>query len=149
MNTEISHPILELERTGATITVKEGTIRVNNPAGLKPELVDELRRRKHEALVYLAQRDRNADMPADDPYSSRLRKALLATLTPDYPMALLPWLDVAYHAMYVALTETLPGEIHRLWSEGASVAEFDEVLAEWVDTHRNAVVLFRSEEGNR
>lgn len=80
----------------------------------------------------------------DDPYSARLQKALMTMCTKDYPAGLVPWLDTAHPALYSALTEVLPNEIHRLWSEGAPLADFDSVLAKMLATQHEAIALYRA-----
>jgi len=81
---------------------------------------------------------------AKDPYQTAAEEALRAICDPDYPAGMILWLERANPRVYAELTERLPDEIHRLWSEHAPLPKFQDVLDRWKQTHAQACVLYRA-----
>ena len=79
---------------------------------------------------------------SDDEYSVRLQSVLRSICRPDYPAGLIPWLGEQHPDMYFTLTEKLPEEMRRLWTEHRPIDEFDKVLGLWVDAHKTACGLY-------
>jgi len=81
---------------------------------------------------------------ADAEYARRAQEALASVCRPDYPQGMILWLGEASPRLYAELTERLPGEIHRLWSEHAPLEKFQAILDRWKQTHAQACVLYRA-----
>jgi hypothetical protein len=83
-----------------------------------------------------------AKLPVSDPYALRMKAALNQINAPDYPVGMMAWLGCALPELYVELTVHLPDEIQRLWSDRASLIEFEFFLARLVSLHRQCCELF-------
>jgi hypothetical protein len=91
----------------------------------------------------------SAAITPSDPYSDRLQTILQKTCRPDYPAGMILWLRDSCPILYVQLTDELPNEIHRLWSELAPLEQFDLLIARWLKTHTTACELFKTSVANK
>jgi hypothetical protein len=87
-------------------------------------------------------------LPVSDPYAYRMKAALLQINTPCYPAGMIVWLGTARPDLYIELTEHLPNEIQRLWSEREPLETFESVLARLVVLHRRCCQLYRGKFGH-
>jgi hypothetical protein len=88
------------------------------------------------------------ELSSSDPYDQRMKLAWQQIIRADHVAGMVRWLGKADRALYVELTERLPGEIQRCWSEHASLRRFDDVLARFVEAHRTACDLYKAQFGN-
>jgi hypothetical protein len=85
-----------------------------------------------------------AILPVSDPYAERMTAALHEISGGDYPAGMVLWLDAACPDSYAELTSRLPDEIHQLWSNHASLEQFESALARLVSLHRHCCDLYRA-----
>jgi hypothetical protein len=86
----------------------------------------------------------SAELVESDPYARRVQAALQQISRPDYPAGMIIWLEEASPLLYDALTESLPDEIHHLWSEHAPLSQFEDSLRAIIETHQSACALYRT-----
>lgn len=79
-----------------------------------------------------------------DPYAERMQASWRRVCQPEYPAGMILWLGEAHPRLYSELTERLPDEIQRLWSERSSVELFESVLRRLVSLHRQCCELYRA-----
>jgi hypothetical protein len=81
-----------------------------------------------------------------DAYAEKFRTAIRSVNSSDCPAGLIKWLRETYPILYLELVDTLPNEIHRLWSEHAPLEEFERILDVWVEAHRTACEMLKASE---
>ena len=81
--------------------------------------------------------------PCCDAYAKRMQAAMGEVCTPDYPVGMIPWLGQAHPNMYQKLIDTIPNELHQLWSQHEPLELFDWLLQQWVSTHKLGCALYR------
>lgn len=91
--------------------------------------------------VYIKERPPRDFPAAFDSYAERLQVALKQLNRPGYPVGMILWLATEQPRLYAELTERLPAEIHRLWSEHAPLEQFENALNRLLETHREACAL--------
>jgi hypothetical protein len=87
-------------------------------------------------------------LPVSDPYADRMKSALRQINAPGYPAGMMIWLGTARPDLYAELTENLPNEIQRLWSEREPLETFESVLTMLVALHRRCCELCRGKLGH-
>jgi hypothetical protein len=121
----------------------------------KPGFVGSVGSSYSDSSTFLASGDLSAVNPESaatmpsDPYSNRLRAILQETCRADYPAGMILWLRDECPILYLQLTDELPNEIHRLWSEHAPLDRFDLLIACWLNTHRAACELLKASVANK
>jgi hypothetical protein len=58
---------------------------------------------------------------------------------------MIKWLESQNPTLYAVLTDNLPRQIEKLWSEACPEDEFQEVLDRWVEMHAAACALYAFE----
>ncbi len=81
---------------------------------------------------------------SEDPYAERMQAAIQEVNRPDYPAGMVPWLEQTYPFLYRKLIDTIPNELHRLWSQHKPLEQFERVLQEWISTHEQGCALCRA-----
>ena len=78
----------------------------------------------------------------NDPYAQQFNSALTEICRSDSRTGLIIWLSVHNRPLYRKLTGRLPDEIHRLWSEHASLEKFGQAVEAWTEAYGMARELF-------
>jgi len=103
----------------------------------------ELARRALESLpgALPYEKDEISEKKVTDPYQELVR-ATLAKVS-DQPVGMIPWLRQNRSMLYEKLAVQLPDKIHRLWEGQAPLAEFERILALWLEAHRTGCKMYR------
>jgi hypothetical protein len=81
--------------------------------------------------------------PVEAEYKKRADEAL-RQLCSEHERGAIFWLQRNWPLLYETLTRDLPDRISDLWNAHASLSDFDAVLRDLLETHRQAVALFRA-----
>ncbi|MGH9740578.1 MAG: hypothetical protein ACRD4X_18625 [Candidatus Acidiferrales bacterium] len=154
----------ELARRGVSVTADGDALILKPRRALDGELLARIRENKPEIIRVLSARpvtgtpncyevepgqsaDREATKP--DPYECRMQVTLSA-MCENYPSGnVIVWLEHNAPLLYDAITRNLPNLVDDLWNRHAALEEFDAALAVLLETHRQAVTLYREGNGGR
>lgn len=75
----------------------------------------------------------------------RMRSAVERVRLAPYRPGMIKWLEGQNPTLYMVLTDKLPQQIEKLWSEACPEGEFQEVLDRWVEMHAAACALYLPE----
>jgi hypothetical protein len=76
------------------------------------------------------------------PYHQRVRQALRAIAALEFPEGTVAWVEREYPTLHSRMMVVPWIEIDKLWSNGAPIQQFQNVLDDWVQACHEAKVLY-------
>jgi hypothetical protein len=138
--------LTELQRRGVIVAIEGDTLCLKPRRALDNTLLARVRDEKLAILEVLRSGPATCPAKAEIPesvYQERAQRTL-REMCLDYEEGTILWLESNAPLLYEAVTCHLPNKISELWSAHAPLEEFDAVLAELLEAHRQAVALCRA-----